>query len=74
MPPICSLCVGTGVGALSALLGSKMCRLGIGATDVSLRNNRHPNSPIGRRIGSTGGDALISTSKLVICSLLPVVM
>jgi hypothetical protein len=57
--PICSLRVGTGVGAPAVLLGSKMCGLPR-AAGVSPKSSRRPNSAI----GSVGGDALISTRKL----------
>jgi hypothetical protein len=56
--PVCSLHVGTSVGAPTILLGSKICRLGIRNAGMSLKNSQCTNNPIERPIENTDGDAL----------------
>jgi hypothetical protein len=45
--PVDSLHAETGVGASVVVLSSKICRLPLGATGVSLKCSQHPNIPIG---------------------------
>jgi hypothetical protein len=56
--PVCSLHVGTSVGAPTILLGSKICQLGIRNAGMSLKNSQCTNNPIERPIENTDGDAL----------------